>query len=184
MRHVSWFLLAAGLLALAGCASTPARVDHGPIRAATFSFVKRGPAPLPGYADDRQPIHSMIQAAISRNLAARGVNRVDAGGDVTVGYLVIVGNNASTEAINDYFGYGEDASDLLDKAHTAYTGKETASYFEAGTLVVDIVDSKTAKLLKRSYATRPVLRNAPDDVRATRIQQVVDDVLGDLRVVP
>ena len=74
MRHVSWFLLAAGLLALAGCASTPARVDHGPIRAATFSFVKRGPAPLPGYADDRQPIHSMIQAAISRNLAARGVN--------------------------------------------------------------------------------------------------------------
>ena len=43
---------------------------------------------------------------------------------MTVSYLVIIGNGVATEAINDYFGYGEDASALHDKAHEAYTGNK------------------------------------------------------------
>jgi hypothetical protein len=124
----------------------------------------------------------MIQSAITRSLAARGVNKADAGGDLTVGYLIIVGDNASTQAINDYFGYGQDASELLNKAHDAYTGKEASNYFEAGTLVIDLVESKTNKLLKRGYATRPLLRKVPEATRADRIQEVVDVILSDLRI--
>jgi hypothetical protein len=182
MKPDSLLILAAGALALAGCSSTPTKVDTGNIRAGTFSFVNRGARPNPGYADNRQPVHAMIQDAITKNLAARGVTKVAGGGDVTVGYLVIIGNNVSTEAIADYFGYGEGASALHDKAHKAYTDSKNPNRFDAGTLVIDIIDSRTFKLLKRGYASRPVLQNVPDDVRAARLQEVVDEILRDARI--
>src|SRR6185295_2835556 len=120
MRLNSLLSLAATLTALAGC-STPTKVDHGAIRAATYSFVDPGPRTRPSSADQTQAVHSAIQAAIDKNLASRGVTRVERGGDVTVGYLLIIGNNVSTMAINDYFGYGEDAQGLHDKAQSAYS---------------------------------------------------------------
>jgi hypothetical protein len=174
--------LAAGALALAGCSSTSTHVDHGPIQARTFSFVDPGAKPAPAYADNRQAVHTAIQEAVAKNLAARGVTQVAKGGDVTVGYLVIVGNNASTASISDYFGYGEDASKLQDKAQSAYAGSKNPNYFEAGTLVIDVIDSKSFKLLKRGYATRPVIRNLGADARAERIQGAVDEIFRDVQV--
>jgi hypothetical protein len=171
-------------IALAGCSSTPAKVDTGTVRARTFSFVKPGVKPSPAYADNRQAIHAMVQDAITKNLAAKGVSLAASGGDVTVGYLVIIGNNASTAAINEYFGYGRDSAELHEKAQAAYTANKNPNYFEAGTLVVDLVDSRTFKLLKRGYATRPVIQNLTPDARATRIQEVVDEILRDARFAP
>jgi hypothetical protein len=177
-------LLAVGALVLAGCSSTPAKVDSGTIHGRTFSFVNRAARPAPGYADDRQAIHDMIHQSITKTLAARGLTPVPAGGDLTVGYLVIVGNNASTEMINDYFGYGADAAGLHDKAQEAYTGSKNPNYFEAGTLLIDIVDSQNFKLLKRGYATRPTLRGQSADARAAQVQDAVDEILRDVRVAP
>lgn len=184
VKLISLFTLAALALALAACSSTSAKVDAGAIPARSFSFVSRGARPAPQYADGRQRVHAMIQEAITRNLASRGVGKVETGGDVTVGYLLIVGNNATTASINDYFGYGEDAAALQEKAHKAYSGSKNPNYFEAGTLVIDIVDAKSFKLLKRGYATRPVLRSLPDEARAARIQEVVDEILRDVRIKP
>ncbi len=184
MKINSLLTLAAGALVLAGCSSTPTKVDSGPIHARTFSFVNRSSQPMPDYADKRQPIHQMIQAAITKNLADRGVAKVEGGGDVTVSYLIIVGNGATTTAINDYFGYGEDAQALHDKAHEVYTGSKNPNYFEAGTLVIDIVDSRSYKLLKRGYTSRQLLKNLPDDARAARIQEVVNEILRDVQIAP
>lgn len=176
--------LTVAALVLTGCSSTSAKVDHGPIRARTFSFVNRGAQATPDFAEQRQAIHTLIQEAITKNLAARGVQRVASGGEVTVGYLLILGNNATTTAINDYFGYGEDADALSDKAHAAYTASKNPNYFESGTLIVDLIDTRSFKLLNRGYATRPVLRNLSDEQRAVRIQEAVDEILRDLRVEP
>jgi hypothetical protein len=182
IRLSSLLPLGAAILALAGCSSTPAKVDSGAIRARTFSFVATIAKPAPAYVDNRQIIHSMVQGAIVKNLTGRGLNQVASGGDVTVAYLVIVGNNGSTTSINDYFGYGEDADALHDKAHKAYTTNKNPNYFEAGTLLIDITDTKSFKLLKRGYATRPILRNLSNDARAARLQEVVDEILRDLRL--
>ena len=178
------FLLTLNLVALlvAGCSSTPTKVDTGPIPATSFSFVAGGTRTAPAFADSREQIHAMIQDSISRNLASKGLNRVASGGDVIVAYLVIVGNNASTEAISTYFGYGRDASTLHEKAQAAYNSSKNPNYFEAGTLLIDLIDAKTYKLLKRSYVVRPLLRDPSAEVRAGRIQEAVDAVLKDLRI--
>jgi uncharacterized protein DUF4136 len=184
MKPNSLLLTAAGLLILAGCSSTPTKVDTGPIKGRTFKFVEPGAKPPPAYAEKRQVIHSMIQAAITKNLEGRGVRKVTSDPDLTVAYLVIVGNNATTTSIDDYFGYGEDAAKLHDQAHERYTASKGPDHFEAGTLVIDLVDAKSFRLVKRGYATRSILRNVPDETRAARIQGVVDEILKNLWIVP
>ncbi len=174
--------LALAALLVAGC-STPTKVDKGPIRAATFNFIDEGSKAVPGFVDNREQSHATIQEAITRNLASKGLSRVASGGDVTVAYLVIVGNNASTEAINTYFGYGrEDTAALHEKAQDAYTDSNSPNYFEAGTLVIDIIDGKTFKLLQRSHVTRPLLRDRAADARVENIREAVDAALKDVRI--
>ena len=184
MKLFPGLVVAAGAVLLAGCASTPTKVDTGQIRAATFDFVDGGVKPGPGYADNRGRVHGVIQDAITKNLAARGVKRVTTGADVTVAYLVILGNNVSTRAINDYFGYRDDVWALHEKAQAAYTSTGNPNSFEAGTLLIDIIENTGFKVRARNYATRQLLRNPSEDVQAARIQEVVDAVLRDVRIGP
>jgi hypothetical protein len=183
MRLRSCLLFVATVLAAGGCSSVQTRVDTGPIKARTFMFVNRGPKAAPAFADDRAVVHTMIQNALTQHLAAKGVTRVNSGADITVAYLVIVGNNVVTTSINDYFGYNSDAAALVGKAHDAQSVRgHDPNYFEAGTLVVDIIDTQTHSLLRRNYGRREILREVPNDVRAARIQEVVDEVLQGLRI--
>lgn len=168
----------------AASAKAPAKVNKGVIHARTFNFATPSTKPSPDFVDDTAPVHAMIQKAITKNLAARGVTRVNAGGDVTVPYLVITGNNVSTRAVRTYFGYSDDVDDLHDRAQKAYTRTKNPNHFEAGTLLIDIVDGKNFKLMKRGYATRASMQNLSAGVKAARIQEVVDEILRDARIEP
>jgi len=178
----SLFLLAAGFLCLAGCSSVKTNVDSGPIHARTFSFLNNGAKPAPSYADNRAEVHAKIQEAITKNLAGKGVTRVPNGGDLIVAYLVIVANNASTMAVSEYFGYTNDSYALLNKAHDS--GGSQRGYYESGTLVIDVLDAKTNKLLKRSSVQRQLLRNLPVEARVERLNEAVAEAFKDLRVSP
>jgi len=180
----SFLLVLISVLVSANCFAVSTKVNRGPIHARTFNFVSRIGKPEANIADNREAVHKMIQSAITKNLAARGVNKVTSGGDVTVTYLIIKGNNASTEAIRDYFGYSDELGDLHDKAHKVYTGSKNPNPFEAGTLLIDIVDGRNFKLLKRGYATRPIAPNLSASARAARIQAGVDEILRDVRIGP
>jgi hypothetical protein len=184
MKTNTYSLIVAGTLALAGCSSVKTHVDTGPIHGRTFSFINVGTREAPTYAERRKQAHAKIQEAITRTLAAKGLNHVSQGGDITVAYLIIVGNNATTMSLNDYFGYTSDATALMDKAHNAQTGKRSdRDYIESGTLVIDILDSKTSQLLKRATIQAQILRELPLDAREARLQGLVDQALGDLRIV-
>jgi hypothetical protein len=184
MKRSFFITLNLAAILVAGCSSAPTKVNTGTIHATTFSFVAGGSRAAPAFSDNREQIHALIQDAISQNLASKGLSKLPSGGDVTVAYLVIVGNNVTTEAISTYFGYGRDASALHDKAQAAYTDSKKPDSFEAGTLLIDIIDAKTYKLLKRSFVVRPLLRDASAEVRAGRIQEAVDVALKDARFAP
>ena len=177
-------LIVAGALALAGCSSVKTNVDAGPIHAHTFSFINTGARAVPDYAENRLQVHEKVQEAIVKNLTAKGLTQVAQGGDVTVAYLIIVGNNATTTSLSEYFGYTADADALVNQVHKseAIKGNERG-YFESGTLVIDILDPKTSKVLKRGTVQSQILRELPMEQREARLQQFVDQALSDLRVV-
>ena len=174
-------LILTGLF-IAGCSSTPTHVDKGALQAHTFNFINGGIALTPPAANKRAAAHQQIQEAIIKNLAAKGLTRTDGTGDVIVAYLVILGNNVSTEAVNTYFGSGRNADALHDKAQAAYTESGNPNHFEAGTLLIDVIDAKTYELLYRDFAVRPVMWQATAEERAGRIQEAVDAALKKLRV--
>ena len=70
-----------------------------------------------------------------------------------------------------------------DKAHRAYTEGDQRDYFEAETLLIDLVDSRTQKVLERNYVTSPILQSAPPDVRRERLQEAVGEALRRVRIV-
>jgi hypothetical protein len=169
-------------LIIAGCSSTPTHVDKGVVQAHTFNFINGGIALTPPATDKRSAANQQIQEAIIKNLAAKGLTRTDGSGDVIVAYMIIVGNNVSTEAITTYFGTGRDANALHDMAHDAYTSSPNPNRFEAGTLLIDVIDGKTYELLYRDFAVRPLMWQATPEERAGRIQEAVDAALQKLRV--
>ncbi len=184
-RH--WPLLGCVALAgvLLGCSSVKIHVDKGRVHARTFSFLDTAARQTPTFAEDSKQAHAMVQQAIVHNLAAKGVTYIATGGDITVAYLIIVGNNATTTSLNEYFGYTDDSAALVQEVHKQQTGdQERRAYFEGGTLVIDVLDPKTSKLLQRRSVQAQVLRNLPAETRAARVQGIVDQALADLPVSP
>ncbi len=177
-------LVILGLLVSGDCFAVSTKVNRGTIHARSFNFVRRTGKADPSISDNREAVHKLIQSAITRNLASRGVQRVNGGGDLAVRYLLIKGDNASTTAIRDYFGPGDDLGALHDKAQKAYTGSKNPDHFEAGTLLIDLVDGRNFKLMKRGYTTRPIAPGLSSSARAARIQQGVDEILRDVKIVP
>ena len=178
------------MLAFAGCSSTSSttklQVDTGPIHPGTFNFVanKASAAAQRGERGERRKfVHSTIQEAITENLTAKGFKKVDGQAELAVAYLVVIGNGAATLLVDDYFGLGREGEEIGNKAHDASGNVITAvNYSEAGLLVIDLVDPATSKVLKRSSVVRPVLRNAPEELRKEHIQQAVAEALKDLKV--
>ena len=180
MKLSVWSGLVVAAVVIAGC-STPTRVDKGTIKATTFSFVNPGPLPEYAFREDRKQVNGFVQEAIANDLAAKGVSYVAQGGEVTVAYMIVVGNNVSTSAINEYFGYGADAIALQDKAQKAYTDGKQRGYFQAGTLLIDIVNPRTNKVLARNYVTRPVLQNPTAEARKANFEEAVKEALSSVR---
>lgn len=185
MKIQTYALAIATAALLAACSSVKTQVNTGPIQARTFSFINTGSRDLPSYAIKEKQVHSMVQKAITTDLAAKGVKEVDHGGDVIVAYLIIIGNNATTTSLNQYFGYTEDADALANKVHNdqAVNG-DSRGYFEAGTLVIDILDASGSKLLKRGSVQSPLLRDLSTEARQARIQGLVDQALSGLKISP
>jgi len=183
MTSKTYSFLLVTLLGLAGCSSTPSKVDSGPIRASTFAFMDSSANSVTAKADTRMAVHASIQESITQGLADRGVTRTNTNPDLLVGYLIILGNGVSTVTIDDYFGSGRSSAGEREKAHRAYTKVRNPNGFEAGTLVVDLLDARSFKLLHRRHVTRPLLQERAENVRQEHLREAVNETLKDLRIV-
>jgi hypothetical protein len=183
MQTVRWMMCVVVVALLAGCASVKMKVDSGPIAARTFCFVPVGPRPATPLRANEEKAHILIQEAIINNLSARGLSHVAEGGDIVVAYLIIVGDGTITTCRDEYFGFESDASGLMDKVHARSLKQGGRNYTVAGTLVIDILNADTSKLLKRATIHSEILRDVAMEVRATRVQAAVDQALSDLKII-
>jgi hypothetical protein len=168
---------------ITACSTVSTHIDKGAIKASSCSFVDQVRQTSANSDDRTAQGLAMLRQAIVNNLASKGVREVPSGGDVTVAFLVIVGNNVSTVAIDSYFGYNNDSDALLSKVHGQEAVKNnTRGYFVAGTLVVDFVDPHTSKVLQRRTIQADVLRDLTMQQRAERVQAIVNQALQDVPI--
>ena len=181
VQHWLGLMIGLGAILAAGCSSVPTRVEKGPVQAGTYSLMT-SKAQLRGLPESRRAeAHRLIQEALDAALGQKGLQRVASGGELQVGYLIVVVDNVSTTTDSDYFGFGRDASALAKKAHKARAQSRARDYFEVGAIVVDLVDPGSGDLLFRSTGTMDV-RNATAANSGERIKELVASCIEPLQV--
>jgi hypothetical protein len=160
--------------AVAGCAPTIAvssHVEHGLTMAKYRSF-NWGPADALPTGDarlDGDPnFKDHVQGAVERHLAARGIELSPSGApDLLIHYHANIRERLDVDRIDRALGYC--AGDNCPPATIRY---------EAGTLVLDVIDARTQRLIWRGWAQHSVEDMLHDPERMSRtIDQAVTQML-------
>jgi Domain of unknown function (DUF4136) len=126
-----------------------------------------------------QQVHGMIQKSIAKQFTAKGMAYGSGSADLVVAYLVIYQEPGMTARYDQFFGYGRDSDSISDLAHTrGALENQRPDYFRQAGIVVDVIDSRTNKLVYRNFAKGDVIKGASAGTRAARIDAAVGQALA------
>jgi hypothetical protein len=98
-------------------------------------------------------VNEMIMAALTRELTARGLTKVDANPDLRVAYLAAAGFDLHVGSVS--FGVA------INPVYAGIVPHGSASWdVTTGTLVIDLLDNKTDRIVFRG-SVKDVLQRAP-----------------------
>ena len=124
--------------------------------------------------------HRMIQKSINTEFTNRGKSfgNANTNADLIVAYLIIYQNNIMTTSYNEFFGWGRDVGHITDAAHIKGVIKNVRpDSFERAGLLIDVIDSKTNKLVYRNIFVGDITRGTSEAVRSQRINKAVNQAL-------
>ena len=141
-------------------------------------LIQRDPnLPAPSRDIEKQ-VHGMIQKSIAGQFTSRGMAYGKGDSDLVVAYLVIYQEPGVTADYRDYFDHGRDADQISSLAHTRGVLKnERPDYFRQAGIVIDVIDSRTNKLVYRGFSKNDVVKDASTSTRAARIDAAVAEAL-------
>ena len=180
----SWSGWAAVLLGgwlLAGCAGMAVEIDHDKDYAFqsldAFTWMpdtdkKKGdPRVSNDLADAR------VRKAVQAELETKGYRKVETVAEASflVGYYSLLQDKMSAKTINDYYAY----QGIWSKGYWSNPGlPQTYVYeYEQGTLLLDIVDAKSERLVWRGSAQAELDRNPSSEKREKLLRQAVSEIL-------
>jgi hypothetical protein len=172
-------LFAIAALSLVSC-STSVDMPKGTSKGYTSARItQRDPNRAAVTDATEKQVHGMIQNSISKQFTSRGLAYGSGGADLVVAYMVIYQEPGMTARYDAYFGYGRDGDQIADIAHTrgALENKRPDFFRQAG-VVVDVIDSRTHKLVYRNIAKGDVIKGASAGTRAARIDGAVSQALA------
>ncbi|QQX79095.1 DUF4136 domain-containing protein [Shewanella sp. KX20019] len=168
-------------LALSACSSLKTSSDYDPgvnfTDVKTYAWVEKktanGAYHLDGLMDQR------VRAAVDAQLQLKGLSMVSADkADVLVNYLTKVDKKINVDSFNTNYGYNPYyygagwSRGGMGMGHTQTTVRE----YEVGTLIVDLVDAKSAKLMWRGSVADTVRDKDTPEERV----EVVNTAIGAL----
>ena len=134
-------------------------------------------APAITNATEKQ-VHGMVQKSIARQFTSMGMTYGSGNAELVVAYLVIYQEPGMTANYDQYFGYGRDSGVIADRAHTrGVVDSKRPDYFRQAGIVIDVIDSRTNKLVYRNFAKGDVIKGASASTRAARIDAAVAQAL-------
>jgi uncharacterized protein DUF4136 len=104
-----------------------------------------------------------IKSAVNAALAAKGWTQVDSGGDVSVVAMEITQNQQTLNTFYDGFGGGWGWRRFGGGGFGEAT--TTTETYRVGTLVVDLFDTKTKKLLWRGTSSDTISNNSEKNIK-------------------
>lgn len=172
-------VMAAGALALAGCAAPgpQVRTDYDASadfsRYATFAFMPREDRSYQTLSDQR------VMTAVARELEARGYRRVAEDADLLVNFSVVTEDIQEVRTVPSsvvpppWYGWRSG----YYYPWPAYTHETWVDSYQRGSLFIDLVDAERRQLVWEGQAASRVTRAAREDP-AGAIDQAVTEVFA------
>ena len=176
-RCMRWVVLAMAAVAAAGCASTMTVSSHMDrdvnfTRYRTFDWGPADALPTGDARLDKNPFFKdHVEGAVEKELAARGLTISSSGApDLLIHYHANISQRIDVNRVDRGYGYCygvECQSGVIE--------------YEAGTLVLDLVDSRTNRVIWRGWA-QDTIEGALDneDEMARQIDEAVSRMLARL----
>lgn len=174
MRRLNCALVVLAALAATSCAATMSVSSHVEpgldlSRYRTFDWGPADALPTGDPRLDQNPLfRDRVQGEIEKQLSARGIELSTAGTpDLLIHYHANITDRISVNEVDRRYGYCSGASCL-----------GVTTDYEAGTLVVDIIDSRSNRLIWRGWAQNSVddLLDDPDRMERS-INQAITRML-------
>lgn len=147
----------------------------------TFRWVEAPPVGVGDPRVDDTVLQARVKMAVNRELEAKGLKRVDSGdADLLVNYFVTVEEKMTGENVNDKYGYspGSNWSQGERQGWSWGLGADDtlsvpATYYEEGSVIIDMVDPTTKRLIWRGSARTVVDLDSDDETRRARLNEAV-----------
>jgi uncharacterized protein DUF4136 len=177
------------VLGLASCTSIKTSTNYDPNSVqALDSYRTYAWLPMKEGADPRiyNPIiQSRVQLAVDRELLARGYQKVEEGqkADFKVGWHAAVDEKVDVDLVNTFYGYAWDPWYDPFYGPVAYGGAGLAQpvvrEYREGTLILDVVDGDSNKLVWRGTAEAELSENMDAKKSQKLINKAADELLED-----
>jgi hypothetical protein len=162
-------------LFLTACSGISTSTDFDP--AANFgSYGTYSWIPTQGHSTD-DLTDSRIRSAVDASLAAKGLDKVDSGGDLAVGYQVTTAERSTYNTVSTGWGggYGRRGWGGAGMGMTTTTEQN----YTEGTIILAMFDEGTESMVWKGTATATVDPGKSPEDRAKSIQGAVEKMLGD-----
>jgi hypothetical protein len=180
--------MVAAVTLLAACAAVQIDSEYDKsadfTRLKTFRWVDGPPVGIGDPRVDDTVLQARVHLAVNRELEVKGLRRVDSGdADVLVNYYVSVEEKMTGERVNDKYGYSpgdgwtQGARQGWSWGLGAYDAPSVpTTYYEEGSVIIDLVDPATKRLIWRGSARTVVDLDNDDEVRRQRLNEAIQRI--------
>ena len=133
---------------------------------------------------DDKVLQARVQVAVNRELEAKGLRRVDNGNaDVLANYYVNIEEKMTGERVNDKYGYSQ-GDGWTQGARQGWSWglgandapSAPATYYEEGSIIIDLVDPASRHLIWRGSARTVVELDNDEEVRRQRLNEAIQRI--------
>ncbi|WP_141326487.1 DUF4136 domain-containing protein [Myxococcus sp. AB025B] len=121
-----------------------------------------------------------VERAADAYLQSHGYQKVEANPDFLLGWHGAIDNKLEADTVNAYYGYPYDPmwDPFYGGGPVAMSAPETVvREYEQGTLIIDVVDAQSKKLVWRGQAQSEIDDSAKAEKQQSRINQSVEEIL-------
>jgi len=182
MKIFQILILSVFTLSLIGCSSVKYTTDFDPTqdfnKYKTYRFANQNEVDPDDYLTQYPLIKKRVIAAIKEDFAAKGFELVESEPDFVV--LLTAGSKERMQVTNTGgYGYGGWYGGYRGYGGYGYGGSTYVSYYEEGTLIIDIIDWQEKELSFRGAATGTLSKSdkTPEESQAD-IDDLVTNILS------
>lgn len=129
--------------------------------------------------EDSPIVNEWVRNAIINQFNSNGIDFGTADAELELAYIIMRQDSVMTVVNDDYFGPGRSSTEIMHLAHKRGVIDKNGGYnYEAGAIIIDVLDTNTGELVYRDFAVRDIISDADSETRKQRINDAVAEALA------